>query len=649
MWKVFVLMVCVVSFTTVCPGMEAICSLVCGDLNQDAFVDFMDWGTAMGFYGESYNGDDNLGCTDIFTQDGYMDANDSLLWDFVLNLGPNLGSFCGWLVYDPSISSGPFGGGGATFSSSGGTGYGSSLLIGGKQTVSNVFSMNDRLYVFSGQGSYVSSPFSPIYTRANGRVTCGYDGKVYQLNTGVGLTRLNDGVAVVTKGGLSIDSDPRYSGSAVVYLGMQSSGTGGDTIYSGRPIMDAAIDAQGYVYVVPVVVAPTASPSLAYVAAAKLQPLPGQTPCYSVVKVYDDPPGLNDNQDPTRKGLREIEVDSQGNVYVISACLANSSNFLWAYPADNSSPVKVALDTLSGVTGGIPDPIALCASRKSNVIYLASGHNSPSATSTHIYALSTQNLSLTLSRTVQINGMGHVTGITENPATGAVYVTGFKMENIPNYFDDTVAPFYHPYLAQVPATGNDPVDASLVNSTDLALPVSITWMPANLISSNPPNEHSLWRNLKNTFRLTFDGDITAPEAGNVLIQEMQDNGQFGASVSSGFTFTVENDGNNHPRILKIRDTGNSLTNRRWYAVRNTGSWKGVANFEVQYQYQKGDSNDDGQVTSADYYYVWTAVATLNCADDDRKDINGDKMIVSTDGSIIVSNNPSAAVPKPSGH
>ncbi len=648
MWKVIVLLLCVVSVTTVGSGMEVVCSIICGDLNQDTVFDYWDYATGIGFIGEAPT-ELSLECLDAFTADDYQDANDVILWAQVTHFGQNTGNVCAWKAVDPVIMVGPHGGSESTFTPSGGTGYGSSLLIAGKKnTATGTFSIMDKLYVFNSQGNYVSSPFSPVTSPTSGRITCGYDGKVNQVDSDIGLNRLNDGISVVTKGGVTATcNEPRYNSSAVVYIGMQTSGSGYNTNYAGRPILDAAIDAQGYIYVVPVTVVPSSCPSNGYLAAAKLQSLPGQTPCYSVVKIYDD--GIVDNHDPTRIGLKEIEVDAQGNVYIISACRTNSSNFLWAYLPSGALATKVALDTIPGVSGGIPDPIALHASRKSSVVYLSSGYKSPTATSAKIYALSTENLALTLSRTVQINGMGHVSGITENPNTGVVWVTGFKLENIPQYFNPSVASFYHPYLAQVPATGSDPVTASLITSSDLALPISITWIPASLISSSPPTGHTLWRNQKNTFRLTFDGDITAPESGNILIQEMQNDGQFGSDVSSGFTFTVENDANSHPRILKIRETASTLSHRKWYAVRNTGSWKGVANFEVQYPTQRGDANDDGQVNTDDYSFVWADVPTLSCSDDCRKDINGDGKILAGDSSVINAYKPSTAVDPPSGH
>jgi hypothetical protein len=50
----------------------------------------------------------------------------------------------------------------------------------------------------------------------------------------------------------------------------------------------------------------------------------------------------------------------------------------------------------------------------------------------------------------------------------------------------------------------------------------------------------------------------------VLIREMQDEGEFGPDLSSSFTFTVENDGEGKPRLLKIHgESPGTLSHRKW--------------------------------------------------------------------------------------
>ncbi len=85
---------------------------------------------------------------------------------------------------------------------------------------------------------------------------------------------------------------------------------------------------------------------------------------------------------------------------------------------------------------------------------------------------------------------------------------------------------------------------------------------AELVGSVPGDEGSLWRTQKNITRLTFCCDVTAPDSGDVPIQEMLDDGEFDDDLSSGFGFSVENDSVGDPRILKITETGSSLDHGR---------------------------------------------------------------------------------------
>ena len=111
------------------------------------------------------------------------------------------------------------------------------------------------------------------------------------------------------------------------------------------------------------------------------------------------------------------------------------------------------------------------------MLYLASAQYNPADTnSTVIYGLSMDG-ALALQRSITINGMQHVTGITEDPVTGSLWVIGFNMEAVSLYPNPFQPPFYHPYLAEI---GQDNKKISLKSlldpiSHDLALPMSIIW------------------------------------------------------------------------------------------------------------------------------------------------------------------------------
>ena len=152
--------------------------------------------------------------------------------------------------------------------------------------------------------------------------------------------------------------------AATVSVGLQ--GEGADVW--GRPVMDAAFDSEGYLYVVPVVVHPVGAE--AYLAAAKLELQDGQTPPYNIIRLYDDPPLPGDNQQ--RNSLREIEVDNKGNVYVTNSHHLNESDILWIF--DSSTGVmEDRLDLVAPYSDvNIPVPTALCASKYDSLLYLAS-------------------------------------------------------------------------------------------------------------------------------------------------------------------------------------------------------------------------------------------------------------------------------------
>ncbi|GAF98101.1 unnamed protein product, partial [marine sediment metagenome] len=170
-----------------------------------------------------------------------------------------------------------------------------------------------------------------------------------------------------------------------------------------------------------------------------------------------------------------------------------------------------------------------------------------------------------------------------------------------------------------------------------------------LINATPADQESLWRSQKNIMRLTFDGDIMALEPGDLRIEEMLEGGNYGADLSANFTFTVETDTDDNPRILKIQENGAVLEHRTWYAVRNVGDWSDVADFILQYVVQVGDADKDGQVLTKDILTVNVVIPTFSAADDDRRDIDGDGRILTKDILWTNVKIPSFAVSKPSGH
>ena len=197
------------------------------------------------------------------------------------------------------------------------------------------------------------------------------------------------------------------------------------------------------------------------------------------------------------------------------------------------------------------------------------------------------------------------------------------------------------------------IDGSGTSEPDIleVFSLNLANAPGALVASaSPANGESLSRTSGNIVRLIFDSDITLPAPGEVMIQELMSNGAFGNDLSSGFLFSIEDDLNANPRILKIVDTDPSdLVHRRWYAVRQTGAWSGVSPFELQYVVQVGDADNDGSVLNADASLLNFAIPLFGVDDDDRRDIDGDGTILNDDVGFMNGNIPSFRVSKPGGH
>jgi len=171
------------------------------------------------------------------------------------------------------------------------------------------------------------------------------------------------------------------------------------------------------------------------------------------------------------------------------------------------------------------------------------------------------------------------------------------------------------------------------------------------ISIVPPGG-SLWRSAGNVVRLTFSSALPGlPAAGQLLIQELQPSGAFGPDLSASFAPLLET-GNT---VLRLRDgltatPTATLGHRKWYAIRNTGGWTGVANFEAQFPSQVGDATGDNRTLQGDILEVNTGISCLSgCGDQNRKDVTGDGRVLQSD--ILETNTRISSLPvvKPSGH
>ncbi|MHC4096154.1 MAG: hypothetical protein ACYSU3_08850 [Planctomycetota bacterium] len=445
--------------------------IYCGDVTGDYGVTPRDYLTVLGESGGLSGGTTESGsslyCLDFgFSPDGFLDATDLMGWDWeewLVSEGSigDLTSASAESMFEAASTAGP--------EYSEGTGFTGSLLIAGKRFDAYYQDfLSDRLYEFDESYNLVGGPYAMPTARLNGKLVRDHNDLLYQLNVEEGFVRFSDLSSVIPRGqGYPFSPEPRYGLPATVYVGFQ------DNLENtwGRPVLDAAFDSQGDVYVTPVVV--DTGVGNPYLAAAKLAFAPTETPPYNVVKIYDDPPLPASSQ--TRDNLSEIEVDDNGNVYVINNGYTNNSDVLWVYSSEGDVN-KCELQSL-----GIYGPVGLCCSSYDNSrLYIASSLSEPDANSVSLYVLSTADL--TLVQTITINNLGHVTDITEDPLTGTLWVTGFTMPvymtSLPSNLS-TMSQFYLPYLAAVSYGSSGPVEAThLSPASDLGLPLSVVWVGA---------------------------------------------------------------------------------------------------------------------------------------------------------------------------
>jgi len=444
------------------------CYGICLDINWDNLIDVADFLKVIGECGQGAVG--NRACLEgVFSADGVVDPFDVASWDWALNSDDRLLNFCAVPLIGEGTTAPSFGQSGSQELAASLPANLSNLLVAGKRGADDPSSkLEDRLYAFN-ENSQFTRWSAPASERCGIRLVQDSAGEIYQLNSEMGVLRLSGETEVIVPPGavqLTGSEEPRYGQPATIYVGIQ--GEGPDSF--GRPIFDAAFDAD-YAYVVPVVVRPDGNEP--YTAAAKVQLLSQAAPPYQVVQLYDDPPPPGDNQ--FRNALREIEVDSAGNVYVLNVHSLNESDILWRYKPEGTVE-RLDLGRPDS-PHHVPTPIAMVLSRATQMLYLASGRLNPaSAGSAMVYGFST-GPALALDRSIQIGDMQHVTAITEDPATGSLWVVGFNMEYVPEYPSPFGLPFYRPCLAEVPV-GSDSVQAIRLfdpTSHDLALPTSVLW------------------------------------------------------------------------------------------------------------------------------------------------------------------------------
>ena len=353
------------------------CDGICLDLNWSDTVDEEDFLIVVGECGESTSpGPDkeSRACLDgLFSSNGVVDSFDVMSWDWIVGLSQSeqILSFCFELPLTASASTKNAPPAKAVSAPPASLPDGlSDLLISGKRgTIGAAERLEDHFYMFDDQGQYVDDSL-PSVNRYNVRLVQDPQVNLYQINIETPLMRIDTGEVIIAPGELTGRFGVKTTALLLLcYVGIQGQGESS----SGRPVLDAAFDrdfaSNGYVYVVPVVVEPVGHEP--YLAGAKLE-LSG--PSYSVVQLFDDPATFNpvDHDNPNLTGLREIEVDSAGNVYIANAHAHNESDMIWKYAPNGTVLSSVNLRRNSNVTS----PTAMHLSSGENMLYLASSPQS---------------------------------------------------------------------------------------------------------------------------------------------------------------------------------------------------------------------------------------------------------------------------------
>jgi hypothetical protein len=445
------------------------CRGICMDITTDTVVTVDDYsfisvgcGRAVGSASEN----SPVPCMDRgFSRDGYLDAADVTSWADVMGrcaLGGDCLSLCAIpLATDASttVAMAQFMnrwlnvGMEATVSSD--------LLILGKEAQRflglDYVGYSDLIWGFDTTGTFTD--YTPITAdRNNTRLIQTSAADVYVLNSRTGVSTL-DGQVLLSPGVATFEDK-------TVHVGVQ-----GDQLNpTGRPITDVAMH-NGFLYVAPVVV--QSSGQSAYLAAAKIE-LKGTS--FDIHQLFIDPllqSAYANDQNPNLRGIREIEVDSDGNVYLLNVYAQNASDVLWKYAPDGTVVTRLFLGDGHPL---ISDPMGLCIS--GNTIYLAKGLYDPANPyQAMVYGLSTTDFSI--AQTITVSEIQHVTSITADGA-GSLWICGLSLEWVPKDPNPYDPPLPIPYLANVQA--GSPAHVSVIAADlygqvpDMMVPVSVLWV-----------------------------------------------------------------------------------------------------------------------------------------------------------------------------
>lgn len=452
------------------------CTEVCLDLSGDRGLSNQDFLYLLAEYGQEPEYSEWCLDNQELSADQYVELTDLLSWDTFLN-NPPAGTSCGLNV--PPVS---------------GTGAAPNLpanqvIIAGKPSGAGL--QEDFLYAADLTGQGVGAPARPASEasangyRANTRLTKDADGELYQIHATQGLVRLSDAQVAIPPTSVTCvgGTVPNCLNDDEVVIGVVplNDGMGG---YKGTPLLDVAFDRADpdIAFVAPVLIIPD-NGSCPYKAGAKLMLNPQPDGSYALptlLSIYGANPAATSSvsggcflvPDPDKSRVREIEIDGQGNVYVLSAQAINGNDWLLIFD-DTSGAERLAVP-LHGSIPQVLNPTSMHITNDGATMYLASATNAQDATSVQVfrYAVDTVTPSIASNGTYDITGMRHVVSILED-STDDAYAVGFIAPVFGDLdtFDDTDALFTTPVLAPLASTPGQ-VASTTISAGNLTLPIS---------------------------------------------------------------------------------------------------------------------------------------------------------------------------------
>lgn len=442
------------------------CGVVCGDYGGIFNInDFQDYLLLLSEIGLGNPLQVNKGCLDM-NNDNVVDIDDLLAWD--LNgtslCNPAMGLIGTMDV--PERLSAP--------RAAGVDPNGIGLVLFGRQEGDGTgYAMpNNAFYGLDPNGLAHALQTAP----AGGRLLTDRDGRLFQVRGKDGIFDVQTGICVVAP---ALLDDVKIAGV-------------------GNPITDAAFDPHDsdVLYVVPVLV------DNAYKAAARLR-LTGDG-AYTIEQVYGGDPSSNPVQsititdpnhtmsvlyEPDTQNVREIEVDSYGNLYVLSSYRGNRNDWLLMYRADNPDHY----DYINLTDMGIQSPSGMTMTSNGR-LFMTTSFTDPDDFSAVLYAFDAHVISPVSLRTFKLSecphpdisyGLGYkavITAMTEDIAAGKLYAVGFT------------SPFFHPdanwtneiglrkifttpFIMEFDLAAETSVVYPIVDAASqrVALPISVTW------------------------------------------------------------------------------------------------------------------------------------------------------------------------------